>query len=1045
MHDLNGDKMSKKRTIPEEVIRTKAGEFGKTLLNRRDFAKLTLGAVGVAGAGWQSLAWGAQLAATAGTQVMQRVQYGIGPGWSRELGDVRVELRVSEKADAIWAHIPWRRRDRMPQNKAVILVDAKTGKTIKNLARAAINREFGDLIFQPETVPGTYFLYYLPYKANPVSWAYSITYLSPKATADPAWLARHQLAAKHSDGNVLRTLPQAKVQEIQARNDFNRFDPMEVIATEEETRNLLAHYPGRTYLTFPEERQFPIRMTEDLPLRWIERGPSTEFRGVAERGEFFAFQIGIYACRAAIPNLSVRYEDLISARGGKITRASMRCINLAGNDWAGRPVTMTFSVPQGTVRALWFGIQIPKDAEAGRYRGALVLHPEGAEETRIRLNIDVSRQTVEDAGDNDLWRQARLRWLDSTLAVDDEVTKPYTPLKVQGRTVSCLGREVRFAANGFPESILSNGRETLAKPVSMVVETSEGEVHWSAGATDVLGSGAGSVTRQTKMTAGKVRLLCRARMEFDGYINYRVTLTAQSRTPVKDIRLEIPLRKEIATYMMGLGCKGGYRPKDWKWVWDINRANNQVWLGEVEAGLQCQLKGPKEEWNLYDLKTEGIPRAWGNEGKGGCTVTEENGHVMVRAYSGERILDSGEELAFNFALLVTPLKPLNPDHWNQRYYQQGYPEPGAVPVEKLVRSGATIVNIHQGNELNPYINYPFLTVDKLAAYANEVHAAGLKAKIYYTVRELSNRVAEMWALRSLGDEIFMDGPGGGGSWLCEHLVSHYTPGWHQSLSDGEVDEAILDTGRVGLTRWDNYYVEGLAYLLRKAAIDGIYLDGIGYDRVVMKRVRKVLDRVRPGSLIDFHSGNAYSFHDLKISVANQYMELFPYIDSLWFGEGFNYNESPDYWLVEISGLPFGLFSDMLNGGGNPWRGMIYGMTTRYFAHYDPSHIWDLWTSFKIQEAEMIGYWVPSCPVKTGRKDVLATVYKKNGSALISLASWAKEPVSVSLEIDWGALGQDAETSKLTAPAIQNFQEGKTFSPKDEIPVEPGKGWLLILQ
>ena len=1037
--------MSKERMKADEVSGGQSEALWEVLLTRRDFAKLTLGAVGVAGAGWQSLAWGAQLAATAGPQEMQKVPYGIGPGWSRELGDVRVELRVSEKADAIWAHISWRRRDRMPQNKAVILVDAKTGKTIKNLARSAINREFGDLIFQPETVPGTYFLYYLPYKANPVSWAYSITYLSPKATADPAWLARHQLAAEHSDGNVLRTLPQAKVQEIQAWNDFNRFDPMEVIAMQEEISNLLAQYSARTYLTFPEERQFPIRMTEDLPLRWIERGPTTEFRGVAERGEFFAFQVGIYACRAAIPNLSVQYEDLKSARGARIPRISMRCINLGGIDWAGRPITKSFAVPKGTVHALWFGMQIPEDAVAGNYQGNLILRPEGADETAIRLSLNVSPQVVEDSGDNDLWRQSRLRWLDSNIAVDDEVTRPYTPLKVHGRKVSCLGREVQFAANGFPESIQSNGKEILARPASLVVETPKGEIHWTVGTTDILSSGAGSTTRQTKMTSGNLTLLCQSRMEFDGYIDYRATLTAHDRISVNDIRLEIPLRKEIAAYMMGLGRKGGYCPKDWKWVWDIDRANNQVWVGDAEAGLQCRLKAPQDEWNLFDLKQVGIPKAWGNQGKGGCAVTQEDQQVMIRAFSGERIIEAGEELAFNFALLITPVKPLSSDHWSQRYYQQGYPDPGAVPVEKLLHSGATIVNIHQGNELNPYINYPFLTVDKLASYVNEVHAVGLKAKIYYTVRELSNRVAEIWALRSLGDEVFADGPGGGGSWLREHLVSHYAPGWHQQLSDGEVDEAVLNTGVTGLTRWDNYYLEGLAYLLRKAEIDGLYLDGIGYDRTVMMRARKVLDRNRPGSLIDFHSGNAFPFHDLRISPANQYMELFPYIDSLWFGEGYDYNESPDYWLVEISGIPFGLFSDMLNGGGNPWRGMIYGMATRRFGNYDPSHIWDFWSGFKIQEAEMIGYWVPSCPVRTSCKDVLATVYKKKESALISLASWSKDSVSVSLEINWAALGLQQQNANLTAPPIPGFQEANTFSPADRIPVEPGRGWLLIVQ
>jgi hypothetical protein len=29
------------------------------------------------------------------------------------------------------------------------------------------------------------------------------------------------------------------------------------------------------------------------------------------------------------------------------------------------------------------------------------------------------------------------------------------------------------------------------------------------------------------------------------------------------------------------------------------------------------------------------------------------------------------------------------------------------------------------------------------------------------------------------------------------------------------------------------------------------------------------------------------------------MHLFPYIDSLWFGEGYNYDDEAAYWLVEV--------------------------------------------------------------------------------------------------------------------------------------------------
>ena len=101
------------------------------------------------------------------------------------------------------------------------------------------------------------------------------------------------------------------------------------------------------------------------------------------------------------------------------------------------------------------------------------------------------------------------------------------------------------------------------------------------------------------------------------------------------------------------------------------------------------------------------------------------------------------------------------------------------------------------------------------------------------------------------------------------------------------------------------------------------------------------------------------------------MEHFPYINSLWFGEMYDYNESPDYWLVEISGIPFGLFGEMLQDNGNPWRGMVYGMTARYYQGADPKHIWKVWDEFGIQDAEMIGYWVPDCPVKADHDEILS--------------------------------------------------------------------------
>jgi hypothetical protein len=958
--------------------------------------------------------------------------------WKPTLGNHRAVIRVDRSADAVWAHVPWRRHDARPEEKNIVVVEAVSGNEVKNRVAIRLNREFGDIVFQGTAAPGKYYVYYLPQVKSPSNDPYSTRYAPPENTADHAWLARHGLTAAQAGDGQWRTLPKAEVLEFQTWSEFHRFDPMEVVATMAETRELVSK-SARSYLLFPEDREYPIRMTDDLPLRWIHQGPSAEFRGEACRGEFYVFQVGVYAARREIRDLAVGISDLRPVQGAAIPAANFHAFNFAGADWLGQPIKRLIDVPCGKVAPLWFGVEIPRSTAPGSYQATLTFVPKGAEPSRLQLVLAVLPQTLEDGGVSDLWRQARLKWLDSTIGLDDEVVAPYIPMSASGLTAYCLGRAVTFAETGLPQSIKSNQREILAAPMAIVAETQEGPIAWTGGRPAVTQPAPGAVLCTSRSSGGPLVMACQAKMEFDGYANFRVRLAADRQVDLKDIRLEIPVRRDLAAYMMGLGRKGGYRPKQWKWVWDAGRANNLVWLGDVQAGLQCKLKGPQDTWDMGGLAA-GVPQSWGNNGRGGATLDEQGETVTLRAYSGPRTLHAGEEIEFRFGLLITPVKPLDPNHWNQRYYHYGSP---VVAVDKISQTGANIINCHHGNDLNPNINYPFHQAGALAAYVAQAHAKGLKVKIYYTAGQLSNYVAEMWALRSLGYEVFFDGGGGGDSWLLEHLVSHYAAAWHQPLPDGRMDAAICT---VGLSRWHNYYLEGLSYLINRVGIDGLYLDGISYDREIMKRVRKVMDRSRPGCLIDVHCGDCFNYGNMRCSAANTNMEHFPYVNSIWPGEGYDYNEPPEFWLVEISGLPFGLFGEMLEGGGNPWRGMLYGMTNRLgWPFGDPRPIWKVWDDCRIQQARMIGYWDKTCPVRTGRDDVLATAYVRSGQTLLALASWAKEPVECQLAIDWQALGLDPARACLRAPAMNGFQPPAFFRPTESIPVYPARGWLLLIE
>jgi len=152
-------------------------------------------------------------------------------------------------------------------------------------------------------------------------------------------------------------------------------------------------------------------------------------------------------------------------------------------------------------------------------------------------------------------------------------------------------------------------------------------------------------------------------------------------------------------------------------------------------------------------------------------------------------------------------------------------------------------------------------------------------------------------------------------------------------------------------------------------------------------------------------------------------------------------------LTEVSGIPFGLMGEMLQGGGNPWRGMIYGMTNRmpWSDNADPRPIWKVWDDFGMQGTQMIGYWVDTNPVKTDNEKILATVYKKKDKSLISIASWDNGDAYIKLNIDWKKLGIDSSKAAIVAPEIKNFQAERTFKINEKIPVEKGKGWLLIVK
>ena len=824
---------------------------------------------------------------------------------------------------------------------------------------------------------------------------------------------------------------------------------MEVISTKEEVNDFKVL--NKEFYLFPEYRDFPIKMKSYLPKRWtLDKNNINGLNDNVSRGEYYTFQVGVLPQNRDIDDIDIIFTDLNSQSKGTIDKKYFTCFNKGGIDIDGKAFMKKVSVKKGEVQSLWFGLEIPLETKSGTYTSLVIIKPKGMVEDTIHLKMNVSNLKSNDFGDDRPERMSRLRWLNSDIGSDDNlIIKPFKEIKIDQNNLEFLGRKIELNKMGLPLSILSffspemtyikdEPENILSEKMDFKVKDINGDFEkFENSLFNLSKDNRASVSWISENESKNFNLVISGMLEYDGMMDYKIQLIAKNDVKLNDVSLKISFKKEAAKYMLGLGNKGGELNNNINWQWDINKHQEGVWLGDINKGLQYVLRDNNYErplnTNFYRSKPLNLPTSWYNNSKGGISLKINKEVVDVNNYSGKRSVKIGDTLNFNVRFLITPFKTIDiKEHFDTRFVHK------YIPVDSVLDLNGTVVNVHHANEINPYINYPFYNINKQKEYIDEAHSKGIKVKLYNTIRELTYKTYEMFALRSLGTEIFNDGNGGGHSWLQEHLKSNYHSAWHAVRVN---DASILNKGT---SRWTNYYIEGINWLAKNNSIDGLYLDDIAFSRSTVKRIANVFSMNRDSFVIDLHSANQFNIRDGYINSAFLYMEHFPFVSRLWFGEYFEYELEPDYWMTEVSGIPFGLTGEMLEKGGRPYHGLIYGMTTRVYHKYNPGNIWKIFDDFGISDSRMIGYWVDYAPIKVDNTKVKCTIYKRDDKVLISLASWSKKDEDVNLLIDWEDINLNPLYSELISPEIENLQDYKKYRIGEKIKLEANGGLVLML-
>jgi len=141
-------------------------------------------------------------------------------------------------------------------------------------------------------------------------------------------------------------------------------------------------------------------------------------------------------------------------------------------------------------------------------------------------------------------------WWDNRVGERFTVKPEFEPIRTSGTRLSVWGRTYELGGGPFPTAVTSQGKQMLARPVAIVIETDRGTQQCKPlGAPRINRATETAVVFQGTCGTDDVEVRAEGVLEFDGMILYRLSLKPKhSGVEVKRVYLSMAMRPEHATY-----------------------------------------------------------------------------------------------------------------------------------------------------------------------------------------------------------------------------------------------------------------------------------------------------------------------------------------------------------------------------------------------------------------------------------------------------------------------------------------------------------------
>ncbi len=778
-----------------------------------------------------------------------------------------------------------------------------------------------------------------------------------------------------------------------------------------------------------------------------------EFSFKASRYEYYVVQLLVltsYDCTDA----KITVSNLI-AEGGKEIEKAVTCFNAKGKDAYGKKFTQKVSIRQNEITPVFIGLNCQK-AELGNYHVLVNILDE-----QVKLNFTLTDDLVFNNGYDSGTSLSRLNWLNSTLYRDKKLIKGYEAIGVEKNSLSFTGKKVTFTSDGLIDNVesyfsesnaltLEQTNKLFSRPIELQIEGQKVKYNKIKLTTRVNRAYVAGDGRSEKL---KVEISAQA--GYEGMLSYDVKLTAEKDAILPSVKLNMYF--SAAKYLVGLGKEGGRLDENVEYRYNSARPQGNIFIGDINCGAVVRFKNSETVktpiYNLYDCTPYEIPKdTWDNYGQGGITLTRTEEGATLTAYTGKIIIKAGESKHLYFDIALTPFKPLNlKEMFGNRLGQDGVELTYAAMLMRAKQDKIKYLCLKNAGVLNPYINYPFDKVEELKTLALESHRMGLGLGITYGLRDMSTRARETFVFKALGDEIIYRAKT---STQTEKVLTDY-------LGEGvvEADKKTFLQGEIGMgkdisyyttphSRMDNFFVEGVNYLINYADLDAISMINPTLTRDTVERVAKCVASKRTGTgVIELGVSNRFNAKNGYTNSLPVYVDVLPFINKLYVGDGYDFSRDADYILTEVSGILYGMSADSHTDAGIT-RSLIYGMMPKYGEDETISRalgdINKLFNDFDIENAELKGFWDSTNPVKVDNTKVYCTSYINGGNMIAIFYNANDKTTSFEVGVE-NKFGYTTLGKKVRAPEIEGLQTAKKVNFGKPLKLKAHQGMIVYVK